>query len=57
MVEISYKNLNKNGVEIEHKASIHDDSIENVIHGVISILQCEWGETRTDEAIKRYFTL
>ena len=57
MIEISYKNLNKNGVEIEHKASIHDDSIENVIHGVISLLQCEWGETRTEEAIKRYFTL
>jgi hypothetical protein len=57
MIEISYKNLNNNNVDIEHKATIQDDSIDSVIYGVISILECEWGEASTEEAIKRYFNL
>ena len=57
MIEISYKNLDNNNVDIEHKATIQDDSIDSVIYGVISILECEWGEASTEEAIKRYFNL
>ena len=57
MIEIIYKFANFNGNTIEHKATIYEDNVDNVIHGTISVIQSEWGETATEQAIKRYFNM
>lgn len=57
MTEIIYKIINDNCNTLEHKATIHDDSIDSVIHGAVSVLQSEWGETATEQAIRKYFNI
>ena len=57
MVEIIYKNITTNNITIEHKATINGEDIDNIIHGAISIIESEWSEEATEQAIKRYFNL
>lgn len=57
MIEIIYKTISDNGRTMEHKATFVNESLDNAIHGAISVIQSEWGETATEQAIRRYFNI
>lgn len=57
MIEITYKTISDNGRTMEHKATFANENLDNVVHGAVSAIQAEWGETATEQAIKRYFNM
>ena len=57
MIEITYKTFSDNGRTMEHKATFVNENLDNAIHGAVSAIQAEWGETATEQAIRRYFNI
>ena len=57
MIEITYKIISDNGRSMEHKATFENENLDNAVHGAVSAIQAEWGETATEQAIRRYFNI
>lgn len=56
MIEIIYKTID-NGRTMEHKATFVNANLDNAVHGAVSVIQAEWGETATEQAIRKYFNI
>lgn len=57
MIEIIYKKVDPDGITIEHKATIKEENIDSIIYGAVSVIESEWGEQGTENAIRKYYNI